>query len=272
MMTNKKMRGLLSALGVCLFLAICLIGVAGCGLFSNNEYMRYDDSEYAVGGTSLSQNVELIKIDWVDGDITVNVSDSAYYVSFYEQSNADNLQDSDVTLRYKVYGNQLLIKFAKSRASLKGNVKKTLTVTLPAQNVDQLSIANIAGDVSVRGSNITAVTGTEIDVETVSGNVSFSTLNVNKVEVETVSGAVSFSSCVVATEIDIESVSGDVEFWFGPQKDFVCTFNTVSGRVENYIEATKNGNTYTYGDGAKVAIRVDTVSGKLKLVLNPVYA
>ena len=268
----KKLHGIFSALCVSLLFAFCLVLLAGCRLLVANEYMTYNDTEYTLCGASLSTRVEIIYVDWVCGDVSVEVSDTVDYVSFYESSDKVNVQGGDFALRYRVFGNQLYVRFAKSRASLKGNPRKELSVTIPDKLIDFVKIENVSGGVSVRGASVEKETGTEFRVETVSGGVSFLNVNARDVGIVTVSGNVSVTSCVFAVQEKINTVSGDVEIWFGPQKVFVCTFNTVSGKVDNHIEATKIGNVFSYGTGEQLPISVDTVSGNLKLLLIPVYA
>ena len=75
----------------CIFLLLMLCACfSGCSLSFGDwgSYYQYDDfEEYTMGGAELSESVNAIVLDWIDGNVTVAYHDEATVV-FSETTDA----------------------------------------------------------------------------------------------------------------------------------------------------------------------------------------
>ena len=257
------MRGLIAALVVCLFLAASFLSLAGCGVFSDGRYTKYDESGYAIGDATAVESVRTVEIFWVSGDVTIAVDSSATGVSFTEYAPSGTIQDDELILRYKVWDGKLRIHYAASRAEMSHSINKNLTISVPASRLDKITVNSVAGEVTM-----TSVSAVETDVDVVSGRVRLTAVDSNEIEVDSVSADVFLTLCSFS-RAEIDTVSGNVDLLIDKSLGFRCTFDTVSGKLQNDIGAVKNGNDYVYGNRS-VPIEVNTVSGNLTFALSPV--
>lgn len=155
------------------------------------------------------------------------------------------------------------------------NAVKNLEVRieLPSTFTHDLEIASVSGNVSGENLKINLA-----DVKTVSGGITFNRLNALKLSIETVSGDVethdsSFKSIngkSVSGEIGIEnkdsaemnlkSISGDVKLKLPKSAPFSFSLNTLSGDIKNLRpQKTDTGN------AAKLNINISTTSGDIEI-------
>ena len=235
---KKIMRLFMSLIGIAAF----VFALSSCS-FITNKNDRYDNANlYTAGGATLSaENIRSIDIDWIGGSITVSPS-SSDKIAFSEITEET---DENYLLHYAVIGGELKIKFQKSGVTNKQNFSKKLTIELPE-----------------------SVVFTEIDLDSVAGDIFVRSGKANALKVDSVSGDV-YVSPAVSDFIEIDVVTGNVVVEAEEERGYRVRFDAVTGTVFNpvHAEITKvdDDTIYTYGDGA-VSIEVDIVTGRLSLV------
>lgn len=220
---------------ICVCLAACSIHI-GAGKY------RYDNANlYTAGGATLpAENIRSVEVDWITGPIYVSPSSSGE-ITFTETSDET---DENYLLYYAVIDGALKIKFQKSGALNKPNLSKKLVIGLPQDVVfTEIELDSVTGDISVNGGRANA-----LKVDSVTGNVSVSPAVSGLIEINVVTG-----------NVFIEAEEG---------QGYRVRFDSVTGSVFNpvHAEMTRVGDDtfYTYGDGA-ASIEVDIVTGKLCL-------
>ncbi|GEM_PF-3315939 len=146
-------------------------------------------------------------------------------------------------------------------------------IELPTAFAHDIEIASVSGDVSAENLKINLA-----DVKTVSGGITFNRLNAPKLSIETVSGDVethdsSFKSVngkSVSGEIEIEnkesaevnlkSISGDVKLKLPKSTPFAFNLNTLSGDIKNLRTPDENTS-----KAAKLNINISTTSGDIEI-------
>ncbi len=137
--------------------ALALGLMAGCG-----GYDRYDDAAlYSVGGSSVT-GISSVDIEWLAGEVVVEVSPTAETVTFSEETDA---ADDALKLHYLDRAGELDIEYAAAGASIPDGFSKKLTVTVPA-TLSELDIRTTSASVTVNGA-----VGREMHIETRAGSV-----------------------------------------------------------------------------------------------------
>lgn len=278
-------------------IAAVLLGLCACDDSPHNSAYKYDDAKYYTAGSgTVSSAVNEIDVDWVAGDIDISASDEATEIAFTEQT---DLTDEKYAMHWRLDGSVLKIKYVKSGTVPEPNMKKTLSVTIPASfTLRELDVDSVSGNVALNNVktadceletlsgniSLTNVTAPVLHAESVSGKITAGEGVYGDVEFETVSGDItlengssplrSFEAESVSGKVrlwarrcpslvEIETTSGKAELIFSEGAGFTLTFHTVSGKFESQFETTKNGNVYTAAGEGNGSIRVDTTSGNV---------
>ena len=143
-------------------------------------------------------------------------------------------------MRYKVVNGLLKITFAKSGHLSLNTKNKDLTVKVPKD----MNLLNL-------------------EIETVSANVSVNGVSANEAEFETVSGNVTAKLKTDPQKADMKTVSGNFEIYLA-NPNFELRLNTITGGLKSDLTFTVNKNTYTCADGAR-KYSFDSVSGNIRI-------
>ena len=270
----------LVAFSVTLVILLAILGVMLVGdippvwSFSGvtvKDFDRYDDTDYAIGDQSYTDNIKNIDVDWVAGSITLEIYDGDAVV--IKETGASSLDES---MRSRVVGDTLSVKFARSGNLFWSNsASKDLTVSIPAKIAGELcniDISSVSGDVTavelvcdkltVVGTSakidISGKVG-KLDVATVSGDVKI-VGTVGEVEMEAVSGSVNVVSDAVPTRVDIETVSGKIIVKVPSTADgFIADLDSISGNMSCNNVSMRY---YKHGDGV-ARFDFETISGNV---------
>lgn len=222
--------------------------------------------------TSVSADIDLV---YADTD-TVTVELKGSYRSGRGQ----------VELRKETSGNTVHIYVHYPRNSGMFSWNNTdLTVTLPADmEGEELDFTTVSGEVRIpKGMKVD-----EMKVNTTSGDVQaygiecyeFGSNNVSgkvrltgdvsdRIRIETVSGDAYLVLYSDVSDIDVNTVSGDIELQLLRDAEFSFEYSTVSGDFECdfpiYQQGSKNDISGYTGDGAKMDMTLNTVSGDLAI-------
>lgn len=210
--------------------------------------MNYDDSgNYQTGNASLqATDLKNIDIEWVSGSVTVKPHDKDT-VEIFESYNGDE----DGKLCYRYENGTLSVKFRKPKwfFGFGGFGDKNLTVLVPetaAKALESFNLKNVSAEVS-----LSDLSGEDLRIETVSGNVTVKNTVFNEVRFKGVSAKIDCSS-VSADKLEHETVSG--EFSFHGSLSEVKT-KTVSGRLDITSEPVP------------ASVQANTVSGGISLTI-----
>ncbi len=220
-------------------LAFSCISCTQCG--SNS--LNYDHSElYTPGGTSITDPVESLSIDWVSGSVVIEQTDDSC-ISFSETANRP-LSDTTALHWHRDHDGELNIQFARSgkfgHKQLE-NLNKQLVVRVPrTMALDEINISSVSADVRLNN-----IRPDDLDLDMVSGSVLAVFDNLPK-------------------EINIECVSSDVTLLIPPSAGFTLSQHGVSCEFETDIPTVKHDKKSIAGDGA-CDIDMECVSGKLTI-------
>ncbi len=248
-----------TALLLVIALALTLCGCMGMtGIVS---YYYEDSQDYKIGNGTVARSLNEIDIDWINGEVELIATD-ADDISFSEEPNS-TIGDDEV-MRWLVDGDTLKIKYMKSGTAIVKDLSKDLTVYLPRDIYDEINISTVSADISIG-----EVACNEFEGSTTSGSIKSEGLSASSVEASTVSGKIN----LVITEKDcqemsLNSTSGDINISLSSCRELEAS--TVSGR----INITATGNLFdaefnsTSGDiictGGKI-LSASTVSGLVQL-------
>lgn len=255
-----KKKGLLIMIFV-----LCAAGLAGCRFSVNispgvSSFVYEDADRYTMGGTSLSDKVENVEVEWLSGNVQVAVHDRNT-IEFSEEANKQ--LDRNNTLYYWLDGRTLHIKFCRSGKWNFAGLEKNLILWLPKDlklkelKVDSISAAIAAGDVKAQ----------KLELNSVSGAASVDGGEFDEIKGDFVSGDVSVASLNVPEEMEIDTVSGSVKLFLLQSADFTLEFETVSGDFSSDIALKADGDKYICGDGIN-RYEIDTVSGDVDIYAN----
>ena len=126
------------------------------------------------------------------------------------------------------------------------------------------SAKQVTADSSSGGIRLALSAGAEsIRLHSTAGNIDLDAAAADKADISSTSGSIS-ARLAAAGSLKIGSTSGCVDAYLPAEPGFTCTVDTASGSFSSDLALTKNGNTYTCGDGSAVC-GISTTSGDIRL-------
>jgi DUF4097 and DUF4098 domain-containing protein YvlB len=253
-----------------------------------------DARHYTAGDARISQQVDKLDINWIDGTV---------YVEYYNGSDI-RLSETctreltkDQQLHWYLDGKTLRVQYVASAVRISDGLDKQLTVLLPndlrlkdahiavasAQveadglNARKIKIDSASGQVALRqlgeaeeievntasGAVAVAVENAELlKVNSASGAVIVDALYAEEAKLTTVSGNITLQLANAPDRIKADSVSGAVRFILPGSMGFTADVDSLSGRVGGSLPLDRDDDDYRYGNG-RCRIEVDTVSGNV---------
>ena len=279
-----------------IIIILCPI-LSACNIAANLTHFLYDNEElYTVGDGVINDKIDRVEIDWIRGDIKIEYH-SLENIRFTESPDKD--VDDDMIMRYRVEGSTLKIKFSASGEWNFNNIKKDLTLYLPSDlslseldinttasvvtlrelNIEDLTMDTVSASVMLDNCNITS----EIEIETVSGNIHIDAEAIPSLTIETVSGRMNITADTIEEldiettsgsvlldcsegieKMDISAVSGEVDLSLPENSAFTVRFDTVSGKLTSTLPFTQDGDAYHVNGGGN-GYKIDTVSGDVTI-------
>lgn len=261
--------------------------------------LKYDETGYQVGADKVTDitGIKEIEIDWVAGDVSV-----AYGNEFSVKESGNNITE-DLTMRSKVVGDTLYIKYMKSGSVNVKDFKKNLEVTIPSgSSIEDLDVEVTTGNITlsilslkeidlecttgnITLTNVTAneisleattgniqaiqTTSEEFDAETTTGNITITTLTTKEFDVEIITGNLTASD-LYATKADIELTTGTALLGLSTKvSGFTMVPKVKSQKITinpSSTAYTVDNGIYTYGDKS-LSIEVEIITGDLILNL-----
>ena len=148
---------------------------------------------------------------------------------------------------------------AVTNFGITSTVSKDLVVTVPEDwNCADLNIESVSADVSITGTN-----ADDVSLESVSGKLSMSG-SVSNLSVDCVSADCDLWLNAGVRTIDMDGVSGDMTLYLPEEQGFTVSFDGISGNISTDFPTTVSDRTHTYGDGS-CEIEVDGISGDINI-------
>ena len=295
----RKLRKILVALGIsCMLLGGCNMSEDGVSIIDNLSVYSYDNAEkYTMGGTTLTDTVEKIDINWIGGDVKVNYHSKDSVV--FSEKCAQTLNE-DNTLYYWLENETLHIMYGKSGKWDPSGLKKELTVWLPEESIlselnvdvtsanvvidgivaDEADFDSISGDIELKqakfsdsvevdttSGGLTAVlVGKlhEMDIDTISGGMEVSAESIEAFDADSTSGDIKLTVSSVPDSVDVDTISGDAEMILPKEAEFTVELDSMSGTFESGFATRMNEKKYIVGDGSN-RYKFDTTSGDVKI-------
>lgn len=253
--------------------AVLLCGVLVFGIVTDNTNIfdifdgsLYKSEENDKGFTPSDNNaavfpetIEKIEVEWISGDIIITTGDTKNIEA--KETSDYSITDSN-RMTYSTSGNTVKIRFGKTARGSIGvnNIKpKTLTLTLPEKLYHEIDIDTVSADVTM-----TDFKAEKIDVETVSGNAELTNIQVDEIEFSSVSGDVNMDGDINKSG-DFSNVSGNAVIILPLNAEWRADFDTMSGKFRTDFAVNMTAkSTYMVGAG-NIALSFDTVSGDAEI-------
>lgn len=231
-------------------LTLMVIAFSGCyfaGDFGPRERISVDDQEnFELEGQTM------IDIDSVSSDIEIIFEDrddiQAEFEGRMDISDVDNrpyLKTSSTNRRISIW-----IEYPKNNI-FTNNIDTVLTVYIPESYHDEMDLNTVSGNITLDD-----VTLDELIVNNVSGDLRHEGLDINYGDFSTVSGDVDLA-LVHGEDIVIDTVSGEINVEIPDSYELDLNTSTVSGDVH-----TKDGNGQHVEE---INIDASTVSGDITI-------
>lgn len=278
-----------------------VFGSTSINLLSLN-FNLYDTTGYSAM-TSKTETIDVssiknITVDWVSGQINIKKADGDS-ISISESYKNGGGVSSDDGLRYKIDGDELIIRYKKSQWYFGFGMQKSkaLTLLLPEKEYNKLKIDTASAELNVSNAKVgeisvdsvsgkqtfTNITANSFDIDNVSGNLEFTGCRSDGLDCDSVSGRINYSGSITGS-IDVDTVSGDTsintdttpnkiesdstsaEFtlWLPHNASFTATFDSVSGNFNSDLTTMLKGGKYICGSGQS-SFNFDSTSGSVQI-------
>ncbi len=285
------------AMVVCAVVVALAVILAVSGVFGSTGYTYAEAAKYTAGETDVMEQVRNLEIDWTSGRVRIEYG-SQQAILLREKASW-NIGE-EMKLRWWLDGDTLRIRYAASgwkQLFNWGNKQKDLTVTLPeglvlnTVSVDTVSadqemprlkagevkLNSVSGDIRCTAESgnmqVTTVSGEaklelaaavkRLEVSSVSGNINLQAGDMEEVVLSSTSGDIRLKSGRIDS-LRISTTSGDALLTLPADYGFTAKVSTVSGKMDSTMALSKDGNTYTCGDGSG-KLELSTVSGDIRM-------
>lgn len=227
---------------VLLLIIVCVCAV-GC---SSIGYVYTDARHYTAGDARISGRVDELDINWIDGAVFIEYYNGSD-IRLSETSTRDLKKDQQ--LHWYLDGKTLRVQYAASAVAIGNSLNKELTVLIPNDlRLDDAHIAVASAMVEADG------------------------LNAEKIKIDSASGQVALRQLGEAEEINVNTASGAAAV--AVENAELLKVNSASGAmivdalyVDEVKIATASGNATLQLANAADRIKVDSVSGAVRLIL-----
>ncbi len=236
---------------VILILAAILTG----GILAGNILSELDfdaavaDGEIEPVGSVSAETVKSIDIEWVGGTVLLQTADTDE-ITISENGGLD----SKNKLVWKQTGENLKIQFSQPKGfwgnvfGMTSNMYKDLVVTVPKDWIcTELEVQSVSAELTVAD-----ITVGHLDIETVSGDVKF-TGSVREATLNSVSADCELRLDLGVQRIDTESVSGDITVYLTEEQGFSANLDSVSGHIISEFGYSSHGDFSCRIDGESVS-------------------
>lgn len=274
-------KSLLALLAVPLLFTSCYININT----HEGAFEDYSDEEnYEIGNADFAGEVSSLVLDWVAGNIYIDMNDSENIV--IEETSSKNI-DEDMQLRYRYdeKSKSLVIKYCRPKQNFRYEFTKDLTLKLPAGTVLKTSEINCtSGEITSKNIGMSKVeinkttgdlaielpgTTDELKINSTTSDLMIESDFVKKLEINSTTGNIDYYADSDAPDkLEINSTTGNVNLYLPENNGFTLEANNIFNKVKrNDFSTTSDGNKYIYKDGKK-KFEISITSGKIYIYKN----
>lgn len=248
------MKKIIKNLLIITLLLLFTIPLYGCASTATGPYL-YDYTNYSIGNMAFTEEINVIYIDWLVGDVIIEQSQTQEIII---REDVDVKIDDTLKMHYCLNNNELDIKFCGSKSELNQKFKvKKLYVYIPINYPSlQIIVKNDSADITVKGLythrlyiknnsgdiDITNVVLNDLDIENKSGNVSLFYLNVKNINVKTDSGKLGLSYLKLPELAIIKSNTGLITIYVSPTDSVGFKIYCITDKVKTNLDLLSNNS------------------------------
>lgn len=274
MKTNAIVRIVIFCIVIMILLGILAAGLGfGMLVFNLTDDAFNQNAIEGSEGSVIASEIRNLHIEWVDGNINIETADTDT-IAFRESGYADD----EHLMVWTQSGDTLTIRYSKANMQI-GFVSipsKDLDIIIPEDWLcDELDINTVSGNISITGVHANEIefdctsadcdfincTAQEVALTTVSGDLFYSG-TLDTLSCEGVSGKCEAELTVGAREIEMDSVSGNLILTLPENMGFTASIDSVSGSISTEFDTTIRGSQHVYGDRS-CYIEAESVSGNV---------
>lgn len=271
--TSKIVFYLLAALLLVGTLVYTLLtGQVGVSLFTGSD-RYYGDKYFDSGDAVFEERITVLDIGWVTGSVNVRILDSDEWMVRVTETAGDELKKKE-SMTHTLKDGTLTLRFAEKKAIFLSNYRKEKSLTVEitrvmAEYLDEIRIRTVNASVSVG-----SFQGAFLDVETGTGDVTLSSVQVKQVHFASSKGKLTMENCLT-DRLHATSKQGNI-FLTGlagmvDEKTDTCFLSTGSGavsvsdsRLDRLHIDTRSGATTLTGVNVAGECQVTSVSGGIR--------
>ncbi len=234
---------------------ILMLGLTGhfhwINIGFNNSFIYAESGKYQAGPGEISGNqVDELDINWIDGNIKIQVYDGST-VQFSEKS-SKKLKESE-RLHYYNKNGRLIIQYQKAQRNLLsfgGSKNKELTIMLPektAEKMKYVGVDTVSGDTQMTG-----IRAEQIELDSTSGDFELTDCKSKKLEMDSTSGTLTGRSLEASEKLETDTTSGSVK---------------VEGRFAGIDSDTVSGDVEVESSICPDKVTTDSTSGSVLLII-----
>ncbi|ETA79859.1 DUF4097 family beta strand repeat-containing protein [Youngiibacter fragilis] len=217
--------------------------------------------------TFSAEEAEEISVDTSIGDVTV-ISHDGTDVIVDISGRVSSSYKGTIETAYSRDG-KVTVEVLKdsSFSGLLGQNEARIVVSVPAINIEAMSIASVSGKVDIDG-----IEAHSLKLKTVSGGIEVTGFKAGRLDASSVSGSISADGSFGSDGADISTTSGSIGLK-GLEGSF--SVNTVSGAVDIEASSMKGGSVVTVSGGVDMGLPsgefsydLSSVSGKIRVSRN----
>lgn len=265
---------------VCLIsvLIMTLLSLCGCSVY----YMYKDAEKYSSGAGEITEKIERLDIEWLQGEVQVLPAPEGVENVVLEET-ASRTMTKNTAVHHYVDGKTLKIRYAKAGESLLLVLKKNLRIYVPNEllsmeidsesadvrigkvTTDDCTIRVGSGDGRIDGMTVTRhmaceflsgnlrgtanCSGADLEFKTGDGLIDFAPTTCRNFSVVMGSGDVTltFDECPANGGFDM--AGGKMNLYLPETADFTLTMEVLSGKLNTDFEYERDGKHYVFGDG-----------------------
>lgn len=217
----------------------------------NSGYYYTDTDKYQAGdGEIEGDKVRDLEINWISGDIKVEVYDGDT-VQFFEKSSKELNENEQ--LHYYNKNGRLIIQFQKAQKkmlSMGKGLNKELTVKIPestAKAMGYFCVDTVSSETRIKGIHVN-----KMNLNSTSGGFEIDKCSSVKLTIDSTSGSITANSLVVEEKLELNTTSGSA---------------SLEGSFQSVSSDTVSGSIDIISDICPEKVRTDSVSGSVTLAI-----
>ncbi len=241
--------------------------------FSTYNYAQSE--KYTAGDAVINDKINNLDIDWISGSVSVEYHDEK---TILVKETASRQISSGLQLHWRVDGDTLSVKYARSGAHLKSGLNKDLVITLPrSAQPENADIDNTTGAIRINGGtwkqldldtttgavNVSADSAEELSAKAVTGDIDINVTAVKDIRANAVTGVIAIAADDFGS-VKASATNGRVTARLPEKPGFTAELSAVTGKIECGLEHIDTKGKCIVGDGSR-SVKIKTVTGDIEI-------